>query len=616
MENRTRIRVLSDSFAARIAAGEVIERPASVVKELLENSLDAGATRIDVEVSDGGRSGIVVIDNGDGIGESEIELAFSRFATSKISDDSELAAISTLGFRGEALPSIASVSIVEMISRVAHEESGTRLLLEYGEIRVRESLGVPVGTTVWVRELFSNVPARRRFLSSAGGELTRVNSVVASYALARPDIAMKLSGNGAVRFATSGSGALRDAITAVYGAEAGKSMIDLPELPSDDGLAGDRPAISAAGLVSAPSFSRGNRNYITLSVNGRWIRSRRITFAIEQAFHGFLPERRFPMAVVEITVPPGDVDVNVHPSKAEVKFLREQAVFGAVQKAVRSALLEHAPVAPARRFDSTRPAARPVPRAADELNPLWPDPLEGSPLAAAGAGDGRPGPVAPPEIGLGPAQATESGLAAGEDAADTGPLTPRRALPVLRLLGQAHETYLIAEGPDGIYLIDQHAAHERVLFEEISARYAERSSESQQLLVPDTVVLQPSQEEALERHGDELAALGFLIEPFGPQTVILRAVPRVLKERSPGESLAAILDAAAEEGGVAEWQEKMLATLACHASVTAGRKMEMDEARELLRQLELTRLPHTCPHGRPTMIHMSEGSLEREFKRR
>ena len=610
MEKRAPIRILSDSFAARIAAGEVIERPASVVKELVENALDAGATRVDVEVSDGGRSGIAVIDNGHGIGAGEIELAFSRFATSKITDDSDLAGISTLGFRGEALPSIASVSIVEIVSRSSGEESGTRLLLEYGEIRVREGVGVPVGTTVRVRELFSNVPARRRFLSSAGGELTRVNSVVASYALARPDVALKLTADGAVRFATSGSGAVRDAVTAVYGAEAGKSMIDLPDTPPGS-LQGGGSAISASGVVSAPSFSRGNRNYITLSVNGRWIKSRRISFAVEQAFHGFLPERRFPMAVVEITAPPGDMDVNVHPTKAEVKFLREQAVFGAVQKAVRSALLEHAPVAPARRFDSPRPAVGPVSQtsgAAGGLNPLWPDPLAGSPLAAAGAGDGRPGPVAPPEAGPGPAP--------GEQAAGRETLTPRRALPVLRLLGQAHETYLIAEGPDGIYLIDQHAAHERVLFEEISARYADSSSESQQLLVPDTVELQPSQEEALEQHSDELAALGFLIEPFGPHTVVLRAVPRVLKDRSPGESLAAILDAAAEEDGVAGWQEKMLATLACHASVTAGRKMETDEARELLRQLELTRLPHTCPHGRPTMIHMSEGSLEREFKRR
>ncbi len=601
MSERAPIHVLSESFAARIAAGEVVERPSSVVKELLENSLDSGATRIDVEVVDGGRTSIAVIDDGHGIGSSEIELAFARFATSKISEDAELAAVETLGFRGEALPSIASVSIVEMVSRGAGEDSGTRLLLEYGDVRANETVGVPVGTTVRVRELFSNVPARRRFLSSAGGELTRVNSVVSSYALARPDVALKLTANESVRFATTGSGVLRDAVTAVYGAEAGAAVIDLPPVSDDEAT-----AISAVGLVSAPSFSRGNRNYITLALNGRWIRSRRISFAIEQAFHGFLPERRFPMAVVDIRAPLGDVDVNVHPTKAEVKFLREQAVFGTVQKAVRSALLEHAPVAPARRFE--RPGAahasttRPPGQPAETPNPLWPDPLEGSPLAAAGARDGRPGPNTTPATASPPND---------EPVAEAEPLTPRRALPVLRLLGQAHETYLIAEGPDGIYLIDQHAAHERVMFEEISDRLAERSSESQQLLVPEAVELQPSQEEALERHADDLAALGFVIEPFGPQTVVLRAVPQVLKDRSPGESLAAILDEAVDERGVAGWQEKMLATLACHASVTAGRKMEPKEARELLRQLEQTRQPHTCPHGRPTMIHMSEGSLER-----
>ena len=323
MSERAPIHVLSKSFAARIAAGEVVERPSSVVKELLENSLDAGATRIDVEVVDGGRTSIAVIDDGHGIGSGEIELAFARFATSKISEDAELAAVETLGFRGEALPSVASVSIVEMVSRGAGEDSGTRLLLEYGDVRARETVGVPVGTTVRVRELFSNVPARRRFLSSASGELTRVNSVVSSYALARPDVALKLTANESVRFATTGSGALRDAVTAVYGAEAGAAVIDLPPISEDEAT-----AISAVGLVSAPSFSRGNRNYITIALNGRWIRSRRISFAIEQAFHGFLPERRFPMAVVDIRAPLGDVDVNVHPTKAEVKFLREQAVFG------------------------------------------------------------------------------------------------------------------------------------------------------------------------------------------------------------------------------------------------------------------------------------------------
>jgi DNA mismatch repair protein MutL len=588
------IHVLPDSVAARIAAGEVIERPASVVKELVENSFDAGATRIRVDLVDGGRDSISVSDNGSGIEADELELAFERFATSKISSDHELLGIDTLGFRGEALPSIASVAIVEVQSTAHNADVGMDLLLEFGEKRKSEPVGAPPGTSVTVRSLFQNVPARKRFLSSASGELGRIHTVLTNYALARPDVAIEFVADGATRWATGGTGNLRDVFVTLHGAETASLMLEV----ADDA---DESEMGVSGLVGSPSISRGNRNFISLNVNGRWFQNRRISYAVEQAYHGFLGERRFPIAALTLRIPDGDVDVNVHPTKAEVKFLREQAVFGMVQKAVRQALLDHAPIpmaVPPRAGEGMGPGAGggvrnsagvAVPTMA---NPLWPNPL---------VDQASPQPTAAPDQG-----------AAGEFVA---PITPRATLPVLRLLGQAHETYLIAEGPDGLYMIDQHAAHERVIFEEIVARANASDPESQHLLVPETFELSPDQEEAMIKVADQLSQMGFALEEFGPRTILVRAVPRVLGDKSASKALLEMLDGVIELVAPSAWTERTYATLACHSSVTAGRRMNDDEARELLKRLEAAEQPNTCPHGRPTMIHMSETAMAREFQR-
>jgi DNA mismatch repair protein MutL len=586
------IQVLPDSVAARIAAGEVIERPASVVKELVENSFDAGATRIRVDLIDGGRDSISVRDNGSGIEADELELAFERFATSKISSDCELLGIDTLGFRGEALPSIASVAIVEIQSTVRDADVGRDLLLEFGEKRKSEPVGAPPGTNISVRLLFQNVPARKRFLSSASGELSRVHTVLTNYAMARPDVAIEFVADGATRWATGGTGNLRDVIVTLHGAETASLMLEV----ADDT---DLSEMGVSGLVGGPSISRGNRNFISLNVNGRWFQNRRISYAVEQAYHGFLGERRFAIAALTLRIPGGDVNVNVHPTKAEVKFLREQAVFGMVQKAVRQALLDHAPipmVIPPRAGEGMGLGAGS--RTGDGLvvptmaNPLWPNPL---------ADKASPTPTD-----------TSDEAASSEVVV---PMTPRATLPVLRLLGQAHEMYLIAEGPDGLYMIDQHAAHERVLFEEIVARVNSLDPESQHLLVPETFELSPDQEEALNKVADQLSQMGFVLEKFGPRTILVRAVPRVLGDKSASKALLEILDGVIELVAPGAWVERTYATLACHSSVTAGRRMNDDEARELLRRLEAAEQPNTCPHGRPTMIHMSEAAMAREFQR-
>jgi len=617
------IRLLDDATAARIAAGEVIERPASVVKELVENALDAGATRIDIEIDGGGSELIRVVDDGAGIAPGELELAFKRFATSKVDATSDLLGIATLGFRGEALPSIASVSRVEASSRPAERDAGERLLLEFGERQEFGKTGVPAGTSIAVRGLFSNVPARRKFLRSPGAELGRIQSLVTSYALVRSDVAFRLSADGRQRLVTPGGGDLRGAVAGVYGARIAESMLEIPEAePFSDGAPA---AFAVGGLTGAPSISRGNRGFITLGVNGRWIQSRRITYAIEQAYHGFLGERRFPIVIVLVRVPLNDVDVNVHPAKTEVRFLREDLVFREVQRAVRSVLIANTPVptfrptTPSHTFagvggpsgvsvggSGSGAGGRPVasaPRTDLEQNPLWPSRHEAVPPSEVGAG---------PELDSGSA-----GSSAFQPAGDPGQ-TQRETLPVLRMIGQAQEMYLIAEGPDGVYLIDQHAAHERVRFEEITKALNTGAPDAQQMLEPEPVALDPRQEELLADQGDLIAGMGFVVEPFGPGTVLIRAIPRMLADRTSaaGDAFRGLLDEVASGGRHDAWRGRMIATLACHSSVRAGMRLTDDEGRALLRSLEKAEQPHTCPHGRPTMIHMSQPDLERGFGRR
>ncbi|MBI4221044.1 MAG: DNA mismatch repair endonuclease MutL [Chloroflexi bacterium] len=608
------IRVLPPQLAARIAAGEVIERPASVVKELVENALDGGATRINVEVVDGGRSLIRVVDNGHGIPAGEIATAFERFATSKIDEASDLMGIETLGFRGEALPSIASVARVSLTTLADGAGRGARAEVEFGGAVRVEPAGVPAGTSIVVKDLFRRTPARLKFLGSPATELARSHHVVATYALTRPDVAFTLQADGQTRFSTPGRGALLDAAAGVYGWNLARNLLTV----GPPAVRAGTSAFSAEGLTGAPTLTRGNRNYITLSVNGRWIESRRLAFAVEQAYQGFLEDRRFPVAILQVTVPPGDLDVNVLPAKTEVRFLREQVVFAEVGRAVRAALVGGAPVPQVR-----APSAQDSGSAAGRViawpdYALWPSPADrmGSPAKDAEGPAGQPA-VLVPERGP---DAVVQGAAEAHPMAETrkesAPPTPQRSLPVLRVLGQSHDTYLIAEGPEGIYLIDQHAAHERVVFEEIRSRLGKPVEGGQQLLSPDVVQLLPQHEQLMREHAGLLREVGFEVEPFGPRSAIVRAVPRVLPGGTGAEALVRLLESLADGGGTAVWRERVLATLACHAAVRAGRRMTVDESTELVRKLERVEQPHTCPHGRPTMVYLSIAALERDFRRR
>jgi DNA mismatch repair protein MutL len=563
------IKALSPQVVARIAAGEVVERPASVVKELVENSLDAGATRISVEVEGGGVSLIRVTDNGVGIPSEELELAFERYATSKIDDLDDLEAISSLGFRGEALPSITAVAQLNMTTCADGEEAGSYIALKDGTIVERTTRGRSQGTTVNVINLFRKIPARLKFLKSVSTENSHIANVVSHYALAFPEVKFSLSFDGRAALNTPGSGKLLDAIAEVYGADLAGNMIEVK---------GETSVPRVTGMVGLPKVSRSGRGSLSFFVNRRWVNSRMLARAVEEAYHGLLMVGRHPVAVINISLPTKDVDVNIHPTKSEVKFADERAVFSAVYHAVRQALAEQAPV----------PTVELVSR------PIWapsefrsPSEFREPTATYAGADVGLAQPPSP---------------------------TPMAALPVLRVLGQLNKSYIVAEGPDGLYIIDQHAAHERILFERIERQRAQREVELQGLLEPRPLEVSPRQEAELWAHYQELAEFGFNIEPFGGKTFLVRAVPAILNDKDWAGMLRELLDSLSE-GDKSHWAEAVTTTMACHGAVRAGQSLSDSEMRELVRQLEQADSPHTCPHGRPTMIHLSYSQLKRDFGR-
>jgi DNA mismatch repair protein MutL len=553
------IKVLATEVVSKIAAGEVVERPASVVKELIENSLDAGATQIAVEAQGGGVELIKVSDNGVGIPASEVELAFYRYATSKIGNLDDLEKISSLGFRGEALPSIAAVAEVEIFTQTSSETIGSYLHLRKGEVVGKESRARPRGTTVTVRRLFRYFPARLKFLKSVNTENSHIANLVSQYALAFPEVKFSLVLDKRPSLRTTGNGDLREVINAIYGSEVAQRMLKVEQ---NDGLA------KVGGLTSPPSLARSNRNYLSFFVNRRWVRSPLLTRATEEAYRGLLMDGQHPIAVINISLPTQELDVNIHPAKAQIKFCHEQSVFGNVQKAIEEVLAR-------------------------------------TPIASSKA--------VPFSVSSGQWQSPR--MIMDNEPAFVVAQLPTMELPVLRVLGQLANTYIIAEGPNGLYLIDQHAAHERILYDRISEQWAQKEVEVQGLLQPITIELSPREEETLESSKDFLTEFGFTIEPFGNRSYVIRAIPALMAKANIIEIVTALLDNLASKESLNPWEEKIAQSLACHGAIRAGQQLSNEEMRELIKQLEQTKQPRACPHGRPTMIHLSSHQLEKEFGR-
>ncbi len=590
------IRELSRDVAAKIAAGEVIDRPVAVVKELVENAIDASATDIAVTIASGGIKSIKVSDNGIGIPASEIELAFKRHATSKITSLDDLDRIATLGFRGEALASIGAVATVKLSSRNADQTGGSYVTLDSNGVQAQGSAGMSQGTTVSVTDLFKDIPARFKFLKSEAAEASRITTLIGCMAFAYPNVRFSLTVDSKQVFTSKAGAPLRETAALIYSKEVASSMLDV----DSETDAHSEHRIKVTGLISAPTIQRMTRAYLTFFINRRLVQSRSLSAAVESAYQGMLMIGRHPVAVLNITMPYEDVDVNVHPTKAEVRFRDDGLVFAAVQRTVRAALIAGTPVPP---MVAPSMANAGAPRGVGSMT--------------APAQQFQPSIASAQTITSRSASTPQQALQLGAVPVIAAQPTMLAALPSLRVLGQLGATYVVAEGNDGMYLIDQHAAHERINFDHALKEHRDKRVKMQGLLEPIVVQITPRQESAYISSKAALEEYGFLLEPFGTQTYLVRSVPAVLVQSDLTKSLTDALDfLAGEESRQYDWEQRIALSLVCHNAIRAGKSMTMREMEELVNQLEATDLPHTCPHGRPTMLHMSQTHLEREFGRR
>ena len=582
-ERRAPIRLLPPETAARIAAGEVIERPASIVKELIENALDAGARRIEVAVESGGIDRIRVRDDGCGIPAEQLADAFERHATSKLRSAEELFAVRSLGFRGEALAAIVAAAEVDCTTRVAGESAAATARFRGGRPAAQGSAAGAPGTSIEARDLFAGLPARRAFLRSPRAEARAVARVLEDCALAYPAVAFRLELDGRAALVSPGDGAARSAWAAVYDAQSAGLLLSLDHRePAEGGL------LRVSGLAGPPSLHRGNRGALHLVANGRAIVDRALTFAVERAYEGLLPAGRHPLGLLRIELPPELIDVNVHPTKAEVRFRDERAVARAVGAALRAAL-----------------SGAPAPE-----GPALADPAASAPWSFPAQAASPPSPQASVAALLRSAQPAEARGPAPE--APELPLGER--LPALRPLGQVDGTFLVAEAPDGLCLVDQHAAHERVLYERVRAQLAAGEAASQTLLQAVVAPLSASQATLAAVEAETLAALGWVLEQTDDAALIVRALPALLGDVEPGAALAELLDRMEAEERLSG-PDRTAASLACRAAIRAGDRVSEAQQRELLAALERCALPQTCPHGRPTLLHLSREQLRRSFGR-
>jgi DNA mismatch repair protein MutL len=684
-------------LANQIAAGEVVERPASVAKELVENSIDAGARRIEVDVEAGGRRLLRVADDGEGMTGDDALLAFERHATSKISTADDLHSIGTLGFRGEALASIASVARVELLTQMEGQSEGTRVLIEGGRMRDVRTAARPRGTTITVRDLFFNVPARRKFLRSEATESFHLTSLVTHYALAHPEIAFVLTNNGRESLRVAPAASLRERAYQIFGAEFLDSLLEV--------RGGHEQIARVSGYVSAPRERRTTRDAQYLFVNGRYVRDRLVSRALGEGYRTVLPHGVYPAALLFLEVPLEEVDVNVHPAKTEVRFRRAPAVSDAVREAVRAALAaggyirttdepegrefsaantnahdqSHAPGKTTRAWGATVDSSAPR-HAMHEAEPSLPQqetiefgftsppddesllraseeftaraltapehesaagssPANASTYAATNELDASTI-AAPSEVSMRPeAQSASASQVSASPSKPAAPSQPERAasLPPLnsiagamheieieavsaniRPLYQLEESYIIAIDADGLLLIDQHAAHERILFDKYRRLEQERAAESQQLLMPETFDLTPAQAAAFDTLATELETYGFGLMRLSGRTVAVKAVPADLPAEEARNMLAELLETIdAERRGAARasLRERVAASLACHAAIKVNMPLAPEKMRWLIDRLLTTSSPTTCPHGRPAILRLTTRDIERGFHR-
>lgn len=611
-ESSNRIALLDEHTANRIAAGEVIERPASVVKELVENSIDAGSSAITVTLEEGGKELIKVTDNGCGMTREDAVLSLQRHATSKIREAEDLDAIATLGFRGEALPSIASVSVLELVTK--HEsEDGVRLEVEAGTITNLETVGAPQGTSISIRKLFFNTPARLKFLKSSQTELGHITDLVGKFAMAYPSIHFRLMHNSREVLSSPATGKSINSITQVMGKDAAKQLAP---------ISFETPAMRVTGYVSNPSLTRINRSSQVFFVNGRPVRSKTMTHALDVAYRGLLMPGRYAVCVIFVEMAPDLVDVNVHPTKAEVKFSSEHEVHSAIHKAVNAALMEGA-AAPTITDSTPRPSQplRLTPDQRVRRQGVLVDRPAVTDLTAfqealrrrrdeALADPGTADPfVWQPGVGV---PVEESPVPEADfDAVRTV------ALRSVKVIGQARNTYIVAQCEDGVLIIDQHVAHERVLFDRMIEQQEGRSA-VQGLVIPVSLSLSPKEAAIVSQRLEQLRQVGFELEPFGGDAYVMRGAPASLK---PADCEAVLRDVITElvDLSVAKHllvkAEQVLITASCKMAIKAGDPLSMEEMERLVEDLLQCKNPFVCPHGRPVIVSLSNWELDRKFRR-
>ncbi len=663
-----RIRILSDNVANKIAAGEVVERPASVVKELLENSLDAGATEVRIDVENAGRRLIRIQDDGCGMLRDDALLAFERHATSKLSDIKDLLAIATLGFRGEALPSIASVSRLVLETRSVDEQTGTSIETAGGKLLRCDEIARQPGTTINVRDLFFNVPARKKFLRSDQTELAHIGSLVTHYSLGHANKRFELYHEGRELLAVTPVSSLRDRAFQVFGSEVMQDLIDfeqrtlelclpIPSVPPNSRAAmAQQPQPEIAqfaleGLISGPHVQKLNRNSVFLFVNGRLIRDKMLLHAISAAYYNLMPAGCYPFALLFLNCDASEVDVNVHPSKTEVRLRHGSAVHDFVRDSIREILMESRPVSsmplpnspgiPREKPQLSVMAQMPAQRAADlpfsefsayirayavepESEEMRAGIVENSAVLPEITVSPIPRPSVMPDEAPPARQATairripDTHGALEQLASDWDRVDTLAALPELRPLGQLHESFIVAAGRDGLWIIDQHVAHERILFEQVLRQRAAGTVEIQQLLMPLVLQLTPAQQFEYARIADELNAHGFETEPFGQRTIAIKAAPAGVGPADIEKIVFEILEIAETElrsASLDEIRRNVCATIACRAAIKINTKLEPKKIEWLLRVLSECEFPMTCPHGRPIALRYSTKDILKSFHR-
>jgi len=651
-----RIRVLSDNVANKIAAGEVVERPASVVKELLENALDAGATRIRMEVEGGGRKLIAITDDGCGMGQDDAMLAFERHATSKIHNADDLLNIDTLGFRGEALPSIASVSRLTLETRQSEDAAGTKIEIAGGKLMKVEEAGLPAGTAISVRDLFFNVPARKKFLKAESTELSHIASLVTHYALAHPHKHFELHSASHNMLMASPVSTHAERLYQIFGgetldllipmaAEADLERAGIPEPPpwrrSEDYEPPTPGKVRLHGFVSKPELQKLNRNSIFVFVNQRLVRDRLVQHALIDAYRHIIPPTVFPVVLLFLELPPNEVDANVHPAKTEVRFRQQTFVHDFVRDSVRAALMKARPVPQFTREISAQPSAgaalspgAALPRhleVAQEVPafvltaPAPPGRTAALAFEEAEFIDGRGIVAAPHLASIAPSIAEHelppppndcAGLPEDAFEVEDDALAPQ--LASLKPLGQVRDSFILAVNREGLWIIDQHVAHERILFERVLKQRATESVPVQKMLMPIVVQLTPGQQAVFSEISDELQRNGFEVELFGSRTVVVKAVPAGIESCDVEAMLGELLVAFERETQALNLEavrHRIAASIACHAAIKVNMPLEQNKMEWLLQELAKTECPMSCPHGRPVVLRYSVKEIQKAFKR-